>query len=133
MNSTVNKSPSYIDQIAETLDYQVAMPIIHLLNREADQFPQPTEINPGEWETGYWFISETQSMELVGHPIHLHRKMTSPAFLSGIITGFCRTSYINQKSRKTTMRTVFTFNKVSAKDTTTSVTGWSWAGFKIVP
>lgn len=107
--------------------------MIHLLNQEGDQFPQPTKLKAGEWETGDWYLGEKRSAELVGHPIHLHRQKAAPPFLSGTITKYRRKPFTNPDSGKTTERSVFTFKEGPAAGAFTTAEGWTFAGTKFVP
>jgi hypothetical protein len=102
---------SAIDYASGISDYSAAMPTIHLLNQEGDQFPQPTKLKTGEWETGFWHISKKRSEELVDHSIHLHRRKADPPFLSGTISTYQRKPFTNPGSGKTTERSVFTFKE----------------------
>lgn len=109
------------------------MPTVHLLNQEGPQYPQPEEISPRIWQSGFWFLSEARSKALCGHLLHLHRRKSEPPFLSGRIVNYRRESYTRPGAEKATKRTVFIFMAETGSSADTDPKGWSFTGIKYIP
>lgn len=108
------------------------MPTLHLLNQQGDQYPQPKELKPGVWETGYWYLSETRAKKLIGHPLHLHRTKAGPSFLAGRVASYRRELYTNPSTGHSNRRTVFIFRESPDCQFRTESEGWSQAGIKLL-
>ena len=93
------------------------MPTIHLVER----IGRYKEVDPakGEWESGYWNISEKSAQRFVGGRIYLHPGQLKPAHIGGIITRYRLEAF------KEKIRVVFTFRCDPAfRGYTTSKKGW---------
>ncbi|MGB6219388.1 hypothetical protein [Haloferula sp.] len=108
------------------------MPILHLLNQEGPDYPQPKETTPGVMESGHWRVSVDRAEAVIGHPIHFHRRKAEAAFLSGIVTGYRREPYTTAKGN-TAPRTIFIFRPQPDIHVATDLTGWTLAGVKFIP
>jgi hypothetical protein len=113
--------------------YSSSMPSVHLLNQDGPPYPQPEEVSPDIWQSGFWYLSEVRSRALCGHLLHLHRKKSEPPFLSGRIVNYRRESYTRADADKATERTVFIFRTESGSGTATDAKGWSRTGIKYIP
>lgn len=59
------------------------MPTIHLIERRDFVWKLPDAA--GEWETGYWSVSEEQARALAGGKLYLHTKQADRSHFGGII------------------------------------------------
>lgn len=78
------------------------MPAIHLVERVNNVKRLPA---PGEWESGYWFLSEESAEKLVGGDIYLHTGQQDASHFGGTILGY----RVEQSGSDTDGKIVFRF------------------------
>lgn len=62
------------------------VPSIHFVERLNNVHPVPGV--PGEWESGYWVVSEETAQRLVGGDLYLHSGQSDPSHFGGKILAF---------------------------------------------
>jgi hypothetical protein len=62
------------------------MPKLHLVERLNNIRPIPD--SPGEWESGYWVVSEETAERLVGGDLYVHSSQSEPSHFGGRILSY---------------------------------------------
>lgn len=62
------------------------MPAIHFVERMNNIRRLPGA--DGEWESGYWSVTENTAQRLIGADLYLHTRQAEPSHFGGKILGF---------------------------------------------
>lgn len=62
------------------------MAAVHFVERMGN--PRRLPDTDGEWESGYWHVSEESAARLIGGQIYLHSGQNEPSHFGGVILGY---------------------------------------------
>lgn len=93
------------------------MPSIHLIAKKQLNV-HPVRGSDGEWESGYWPVTEERAKELVGAKLYLHEMQSGPSYFGGTVLSY-------RVSDEGDGRYIFRFKFDAACKGNVSPRGWS--------